>query len=177
VLAQHQSNFSYAEIGATATTPPRPYNIDQNRVQLGTGEIAWKRAVQAVRTWQMFSFPWLQIFWPTAPIEVGTEVAVCVRALGLYFLNACRIVYVIAEDGPVKRFGFAYGTLKEHAQSGEERFCVEWNTEDDSVRYEILAFSRPHQVLAKLGHPIARNLQKRFARDSKGAMLRAVNGA
>jgi uncharacterized protein (UPF0548 family) len=28
-------------------------------------------------------------------------------------------------DGPVRRFGFAYGTLPDHVESGEERFTVE----------------------------------------------------
>jgi hypothetical protein len=38
-------------------------------------------------------------------------VAVLARSLGLWWLNACRIVSVVNEDGPGKRFGFAYGTL------------------------------------------------------------------
>ena len=42
------------------------------------------------------------------------------------------------------------------------------------VRYDILAFSRPHQFSARLGYPVVRRLQKRFGRDSAAAMLRAV---
>src|SRR5262249_20824062 len=68
--------------------------------------------------------------------------------------------------GQVQRYGFAYGTLPEHAESGEERFTVEWHEADDAVWYDILAFSRPHQLLVRLGYPLARRLQKRFARDS-----------
>ena len=40
--------------------------------------------------------------------------------------------------------------------------------------YDILAFSRPRQLLARLGYPFARRLQKHFARDSAAAMRRAV---
>ena len=58
--------------------------------------------------------------------------------------------------------------------SGEERFPVEWDNEDDGVWYDILAFSRPRHFLARLGYPYARKLQKRFARDSSAAILRAV---
>ena len=47
--------------------------------------------------------------------------AVLARSLGLWWLNACRIVCVIDEDRPVTGFGFAYGTLPDHAESGEER--------------------------------------------------------
>jgi uncharacterized protein (UPF0548 family) len=89
-------------------------------------------------------------------------------------VNACRVVYVVDEGGPVQRFGFAYGTLPDHAESGEERFTVEWHEADDAVWYDILAFSRPQQLLARLGYPFARRLQKRFARGSAAAMRRAV---
>jgi len=75
----------------------------------------------------------------------------------------------------VKRFGFAYGTLEEHAESGEERFTVEWNRDEDKVWYDILAFSRPRQMLAKLGYPLSRLLQKRFAEGSKAAMVQTVS--
>ena len=78
------------------------------------------------------------------------------------------------EQGPVQRFGFAYGTLPEHAESGEERFTVEWHEEDDTVWYDIVAFSRPQQLPARLGYPLARRMQKRFARDSAAAMQRTV---
>ena len=38
--------------------------------------------------------------------------------------------------------------------------------EDRSVWYDILAFSKPRHVLAKLGYPLSRYLQRKFARDS-----------
>ena len=44
------------------------------------------------------------------------------RVLGMWTLNAARVVFVIDEPG---RFGFAYGTLPRHVESGEERFLVE----------------------------------------------------
>ena len=78
---------------------------------------------------------------------------VLAHRIGLFWLNACRIVYLIDEDGPTKRFGFAYGTLTEHAESGEERFLVGWNRETDAVSYELLAFSRPNQFLSRVGYP------------------------
>jgi uncharacterized protein (UPF0548 family) len=49
---------------------------------------------------------------------------------------------------------------------------VELHT-DGAVWYDLYAFSRPGNV-ARLGAPIARALQKRFARDSKAAMVRTV---
>ena len=79
-----------------------------------------------------------------------------------------------ADGAPVKRFGFAYGTLRDHAERGEERFMIEWQGSDDSVWYDILAFSQPN-LLAKLGYPLTRRLQKRFARDSLAAMVKALS--
>src|SRR5438128_11793662 len=125
----------------------------------------------------MFSMPWVNLHWATAPIQVGTDVAVSIHHFGFYSLNACRIVYVVDEETPVVRFGFAYGTLAEHAESGEERFTVEWEQSSDEVFYEILAFSCPHQTLAKIGYPTSRMLQRKFAADSKKAMLTAVSSA
>jgi uncharacterized protein (UPF0548 family) len=171
VSDQEQSRFSYAEIGASAGKIPAGYNIDHNRIRLGKGEDCWQRAEDAMHRWEMFNMPWLRLYWPTAPIRIGTNVAVSVYHLGFYSLNACRIVYLVDEDGPVKRFGFAYGTLLEHAESGEERFMIEWDGRDDSVCYDILAFSRPRKLPARLGYPISRALQRRFAEGSKRAML------
>lgn len=113
---------------------------------------------------------------PDTPIETGKTVAVLARVFGLWTLNACRIVYVVDEAGSVTKFGFAYGTLPEHAESGEERFTIEWNQQDDSVWYDILAFSRPNQLLVWLGYLVVRRLQERFRRDSTAVMVRACQG-
>jgi uncharacterized protein (UPF0548 family) len=59
-------------------------------------------------------------------------------------------------------------------ESGEERFSVEWRRDDDSVWYDILAFSRPRHLLARLAMPLSRSLQRRFARDSLEAMRRTI---
>jgi uncharacterized protein (UPF0548 family) len=176
ISLQHESLFSYPEVGASVSEAPNGYNVDHSRVELGSGEIAWRRAVEAIREWRMFDMPWLRLCWPTAPIREGTDVAVLVRHFGFFSLNACRIVYLVDDGAETQRFGFAYGTLKEHAESGEERFTVEWNQSTDKVCYDILAFSRPQKMLAKLGYPLSRLLQKQFAEHSKTAMLRFVVG-
>jgi uncharacterized protein (UPF0548 family) len=104
----------------------------------------------------------------------GENVAVLAHCFNCYWLNACRIVYLVEDYEPLQRFGFAYGTLEDHGESGEERFTVEWNRENDEVWYDLLAFSRPNQIMVRLPYPLARRLQKRFAADSKMAMVRAV---
>lgn len=140
---------------------------------LGSGERTWNRAVSAVRRWEMFHISWIRLFWPTIDLRVGTDVAVEVRHYGFHSLNACRIVYLVDESGPLSRYGFAYGTLQEHAETGEERFTVEWDLVNGEVWYDILAFSRPNNILAKFAYPLSRSLQKQFAEASKRAMSNA----
>ena len=71
----------------------------------------------------------------------------------------------------IDRFGFAYGTLPGHIESGRELFLVEWNRADDSVWYSIDVFSRPAFWLIWLGYPYARWQQARFRRLSAAALL------
>ena len=138
------------------------------------GEKVFAAAKAALERWQQFRLGWLEASPEDTPIKEGQVVAILARSIGLWWLNACRIVAVVNEDGPVKRFGFAYGTLPDHAGSGEERFLVEWDREEGSVWYDILAFSRPRHFLARLGYPWVRRVQKRFGRESAAAMRRAV---
>src|SRR4051812_19563522 len=174
--SQRDQPFSYPAVGATRGAPPPGQVVDHNRVRLGSGAAAWERAVGAVRRWEMFHLGWSRVYWPDTPIQVGAQVGVLAYLFGAWSLNAARIVYLIADEGPVARFGFAYGTLPAHVERGEERFSVEWHHADDSVWYDILAFSRPNHWLAATGYPVARAFQRRFARDSKRAMVRAIVG-
>jgi len=177
-LIKEKSNqpLSYSQIGSTKTTPPANYTVDHNRVRLGSGPEIFAAARAALRRWEMFRLPWVQLCWPDTPLEVGATVGVLARVFGLWTLNFCRIVYVFEEEGQVEKFGFAYGTLADHAESGEERFTVEWHHRDDSVWYDLFAFSRPNQFLTRLGRPFARSLQRQFAAGSLQAMRRAALG-
>src|ERR1700693_2472369 len=54
IAGQRDSRFSYLEVGASAGDIPARYNVDHNRIHLGKGEVTWRRAVAAIRGWQMF---------------------------------------------------------------------------------------------------------------------------
>jgi uncharacterized protein (UPF0548 family) len=172
---QERADFSYPEVGASRARPPAGYNVDHNRIKLGNGREVFARAIEAMKTWQMFNLDWVYLAWPNTPICVGATVAIIVHHFSFWSLNCCRIVYLIDEDQPIQKFGFAYGTLSEHGERGEERFSVELHHQDNSVWYDLFAFSQPNHLLARVGYPITRMLQKRFARDSKLAMYKAVN--
>ena len=184
VRAQSVLTPSYAPVGATSNgfeglpaAVRAGWVVDHNRVLLGRGEEVFERAQGAVRRWEMFSIDWVELCWPTVPIATGETVAILVCRLGVWCLNAARIVYVLDEerDG-VEHYGFAYGTLPDHAESGEERFCVQWDRRSDEVWYDLLAFSRPQQWPARIVKPYARALQRRFATASLNGMVRAVGG-
>ena len=173
ISIQQSLPFSYSQVGATQTQPPTGYRVDHNRLELGAGQQTFLRAVAALRAWKQFDLGWVSVVPGDQPIAVGTTVAVQARVLNLWSLNATRIVYVIDEE---KRFGFAYGTLPDHVERGEERFLVE-RFDDGSVWYDIYAFSRPRHPLARLGFPVTRMLQKRFARESLAVMRAAVRSS
>lgn len=170
IVSQRKLPFSYPEVGATRHGLPDGYTIDHNRVKLGTGAEVFKRAVACLENWKQFDLGWVRMVPAGTPVEVDAVVAILTRHFGFWSLNACRVVYLIDQDEPVKKFGFAYGTLSSHVERGEERFTIEWHSSDDSVWYDILAFSWPNKLLVKLARPLARMLQKRFARDSLSAM-------
>ena len=176
--SQREMSFSYAEVGASREGAKElaGYVVDHNRVRLGEGRETFERAVVGLLAWKMFDIGWARLVPAGAPVEVGTTVAVLARHFGIRSLNVSRVVYGIEQDdGDVRRRGFAYGTLPEHAESGEERFTVEWRRDDDCVFYDLYAFSRPNHILARLGRPAVRGLQRRFARDSLQAMVKATS--
>ena len=167
-------DFTYSAVGATASVPPAGYVVDHTRIKLGNGEGIFEAAKSALRRWEHFHLGWVAASPTETPIEAGEVVAVMGRVFGFWWLNACRIVYVVDEVGPITRFGFAYGTLPGHAESGEERFLIEWDRADNCVRYDILAFSRPNYFVTKVAYSLVRCFQKKFARDSAAAMLNVV---
>jgi uncharacterized protein (UPF0548 family) len=120
---------------------------------------------------------------PLALPQPGDVVAVLYRShvFRLWMLFPARVVYAMESDSQLvsdrngrTTFGFAYGTLPDHPERGEERFLIEWNHADDSVWYGLLAFSRPAHWLARIGYPYARYEQAKFRRLSGLAMQAAV---
>ncbi|HYJ45416.1 MAG TPA: DUF1990 domain-containing protein [Pyrinomonadaceae bacterium] len=174
---QSKLSISYPEVGATRSSRlPAGYPINHYRGKLGAGGEMFERAVASMRAWEMYSLDWTKLCWPDTPVREGEVVGVLAHHLGLWSLNACRIIYTLEEErGDSRRTGFAFGTLPGHVEEGEERFTVELKGESGEVSYELFAFARPKPLVAKIAYPIVRALQRRFAQDSCAAMRRAVN--
>ena len=85
-------------MGATATIPPAGFDVDRTRIELGSGESVFHSAKAALQRWGQFRFGRVEAWSPEMPLEPGQIVAM---------------------------FGFAYGTLPGHVESGEERFLIE----------------------------------------------------
>jgi uncharacterized protein (UPF0548 family) len=153
---QRTAPLTYDEVGATfdAALPAGFHHVRDGAV-LGRGDDTWARARAAIRDWAAHRGAGMTVVPEGAPIEEGITVAVLTALGPLHVLASCRIVRVVDDDG---RYGFAYGTLPAHPEEGEERFVVARDA-DGTVRFEVVAFSRPHDLLTKLGGPLPRRIQ------------------
>ena len=139
---------------------------------LGRGPEAFERAWAGLQAWCQFDFGWVHVFATAPPTGVGTNLAVLIRHLGFWSLNGGRILYTLEDDARVHRRGYAYGTLTNHAERGEEIFELAMDRATHEVSYTIHAVSRPRSAIAWCGYPVARSLQHRFRRDSAAAMMK-----
>lgn len=166
LIQQLDKPFSYKETGYTNIKLPDGYYFDYNHAVIGKGSKCWNMAKAALSSWQHFPNTWTKIHPADAPLKCGTTVVVLIRLFGFWWRNCARIVYTIDETN---RFGFAYGTLQEHAEIGEEAFWIEFD-EAENVSYHIKAFSKHRFWMARLAYPVTRYFQKKFAKDSVCAM-------
>ncbi len=163
--SQHRP-LSYTERGHSQQNFTAGYDNDHYKIALGRGEAVWEAAKRALRHWQQFPAGWTGIYPANAPLVVGQEVTVSFRLFGIWWINSARIIYTIDE---ADRFGFAYGTVVGHIESGEECFWIE-RSADGQIHYHIRAFSKPHHWLVRLAYPLARYHQKRFGHESTTGM-------
>ncbi len=164
--------LSYSPIGIVDTIRE---DLDEATAVIGHGKAAFERARAALIAWKQFHIGWVETFPASAAVVSGTVVAVLIRHFGFWSLNGCRVLCSVGSVDDRERFGFAYGTLTNHAESGEERFEVFIDPQTDDVIYRIRAISWPQAMVARVGQPIVRMLQKRFRRESVAAMKRATS--
>lgn len=157
-----QANFRDKKVSSLA----RKYNYDETMIFLGEGPEVFTAARKVIREWKMFPSSWTKVYPDQAPIRTGQRVAVLFKLMGLWWWNSSEIQYTIEE---ADRFGFAYGTLPGHVESGEELFLVEID-DSEKVWYKIKAFSRPAYWVVNLVYPYARSQQRRFVKESMAQM-------
>src|SRR5262249_15687524 len=95
LATQSKLDLTYPAVGATAGVAPSGYVVDRTRIKLGEGAGTFAVAKAALRRWEQFRLGWVEAWPPETPIQAGQVVAVIARLFGLWWLNACRIVYVV----------------------------------------------------------------------------------
>jgi uncharacterized protein (UPF0548 family) len=149
--------------GPIAPQPPRGFVHDASNSELGRGPEVFARACQAFSQWAQFDLGWVRVANRTVPVRSGSIVAVEAHTLGLWTLSLSRITETVSTP---YLFGFIYSTTRMHVEEGRERFLLMLDPVTEAVTYSIEAISRPRHRLAKLGYPITRIMQLRFAGDS-----------
>lgn len=149
--------LTYSEVGATAGQLPPGYHHVRLSAPIGHGRDRFERAAASVMRYGMLRGAGLRVTASTDVAEVGTEV---LGKLGP-FAAPCRVVYVVDEQN---RRGFAYGSLPGHAVAGEEMFGVRYESADESVHAEVVAFSRPATWWSQIGAPVASVVQRVITR-------------
>ncbi len=172
IESSRAQSLSYQPVGISQTGCAG-FRIDHQEIVVGRGRTTFERAMLALTEWEHFHLGWVEVFPVRPAIVPGTIVAVLARHLGFWSLNGCRVVYTIGQSN-TDEFGFAYGTLDDHAERGEEIFKLSIRQDTGDVVYTIRAVSQPRALLARVGFPIARSLQRRFRHDSAAALARRL---
>jgi uncharacterized protein (UPF0548 family) len=148
---------TYTDLGATlADGRPEGFRHDRYETRLGRGHETFRRAVEGLKAWETHRLPGVRVFPQGQEIQTGGTVVVTLGTPLLALAAPCRIVSVVDEEG---RWGFAYGTLPGHPEQGEEAFVVSISP-DETVQFEVVAFSHPGDLLVRLSGPIGRAIQK-----------------
>jgi uncharacterized protein (UPF0548 family) len=169
-----KSSYLLMERGWRVEEIPFGFAHDETRSRLGSGERIFASAKRAFECWAQFDLGWVRVANPSATIAVGEIIAVETESLGLWALNLSRIVASIDSEN---LFGFIYATTALHIEEGEERFLLRFDHATGDTWYELEAVSRPRSKLARIGYPITRAFQHKFAGDSHRRMANEVGKA
>jgi uncharacterized protein (UPF0548 family) len=148
-----QSALSYDPVGATQAELPPGFAHTRRHVRLGDGGNTFEKASESLASWQMHRRAGLRVA-ADGSVAVGRTVVLGL-GVGLVLVIPCRVVYVIDEP---RRRGFAYGTLPDHPEQGEEAFVVSQDA-TGSVWLDITVYSRPGTAVVRWAGPIARAIQ------------------
>lgn len=122
-------------------------------------DVRWEQAKDALACWGAHKSAGVRIR-PSSPPFVGQTVALAIRLAIVHTLAACRVTATVDTDN---EFGFTYATLPVHPAKGEESFVLH-RSMDGSVTFVIRATSRASDLLARLGGPATRLVQRRIAK-------------
>ncbi|MFJ6651564.1 DUF1990 family protein [Microbacterium sp. NPDC091313] len=125
------------------TAPSVGFRRFEATAAIGSGEQAWRRAVDDVLHWRVKTRSGFRVR-PEARASAGARVTAGARPVVEVPVLVWRIrepVEVVSVVETADRVGFAYRTLPGHPIDGEEAFVV--HREGDAVRLSIRSLSRP----------------------------------
>jgi uncharacterized protein (UPF0548 family) len=168
VATARDASLTYAEVGASRDeTLPSGYHHVRMSERIGD-VTAFDRAVLGLRTWAVQEGAGMKVF-PGEPVEPNATI-IAVTSIGpVQMVIPCRVVAVFKDPDS---FGFAYGTLPGHPESGEESFVVE--RKNGASFFTVSAFSKPVDPLARLAGPFGRVVQRVVTRRYVNALRRFV---
>jgi uncharacterized protein (UPF0548 family) len=148
-------DLTYAEIGAThdEALPPRFHHVDVER-RVGDSS-HFERAVEGLATWKAHEGAGMDVFSSERRLMADATVLTSIKIGPFTVVAPCRIIRLWQSDAT---FGFAYGTLPGHPESGEESFALE--RRNDGTYFMIRAFSRPASLLVRCGGPVGPAVQR-----------------
>ena len=160
--------LSYPSGSLYASRKSPPFPVPEGSVEdamsavVGRGREEYERAVAALQSLRQYELGWVKA--SAVGSGVGMEVAIGVRVLGTWSVGLVRVVWMGEEDaGEGRRFEMVMGTMEMHMVSGEERFCVEWDGEEEGeVVLSVTSFSRPAGWISSLGWVVGRWYQGAF---------------
>ncbi|MEY2476938.1 MAG: hypothetical protein QOG87_2253 [Actinomycetota bacterium] len=157
--AQRSADVTYTDVGATQPGSELPvgYQHDRYSRSLGAGNAVFAAACDGLRAWACHDGADLMRSPERPELREGVTLVQALPVGPAYVPAACRIVWVVDEPD---RFGFAYGTLPAHPETGEEAFVVHRDG-SGGVSLEITVFSRARHPLARLGWLVGRQIQVR----------------
>lgn len=150
--------LNYEGIGSTEHgPPPEGTECQLTQAYIGTGQAAFRRAVQGLLTWQLHRRAGLRVRADSEAVVPGARV-VSGFGVGPLRINApCEVVWVrrpVPGDGP-QAAGFGYGTLPGHPVRGEEAFEISIDAQG-TVTIAITAFGGPSNWFYAAGGAVTR---------------------
>ena len=159
VLAQARTTKpTFDHIGSTRSSDRiAGFRFDRYSETIGHGAADWEAGRGGLRAWAAHRGAGASITPDNAPLTPDETVVVTVGIGPVHVLIPCRVSYVVDEP---QQFGFAYVTLPGHPECGEESFMLT-RSDDDDVTFTMTSHSHPAELLARLGGPISRLIQRR----------------
>jgi uncharacterized protein (UPF0548 family) len=161
--------LTYPEVGATRDgTLPEGYHQVKARARVGRGERVYAAAIHALGSFDMQRAAGLRVRTDAAMAAVGARIELGFGIGPARLWAPVRVVWVVNEP---LRYGYGYGTLPGHPESGEEAFLVSL-APDETVTFQMTAFSRPATWYARLGGFFAEAAQEQINHKYRSALVR-----